>query len=189
MHISPSALPTAPRATRNSAGTNQAIVGVTRQIRWLLLVMMLGLGLSGLTAIPLVGEIAVLRMMIGPGTWMHQQWPAMAVWIETVHQAISAVTRDYPLLRYGTDWLAFAHIVIAIAFIGPLRDPVRNIWVVEFGLIACVLVVPMALVFGPIRGIPLFWRIIDCSFGLFGFIPLWIARRQILVLDKLKQHS
>lgn len=189
MHISLSALPTAPRDARTIAYTTQAIARVTRQIRWLLLIMILGLGLSGLTAIPLVGEIALLRTLIGPGTWMHQQWPAMAVWIDTVHQAIRVVTQDYPLLRYGTDWLAFAHIVIAIAFIGPLRDPVRNIWVVEFGLIACVLVVPMALVFGPLRGIPLFWRMIDCSFGLFGFIPLWIARRQILVLGKLKQHS
>ena len=117
MHISPTVLPPAPQDARTIARTNQAIVGVTRRIRWLLLFMMLGLGLSGLTAIPLVGEIALLRTMIGPGTWMQQQWPAMAMWIETVYQAISAVTQDYPLLRYGTDWLAFAHIVIAIAFI------------------------------------------------------------------------
>jgi hypothetical protein len=35
--------------------------------------------------------------------------------------------------------------VIAIAFIGPWRDTVKNIWVIEFGMIACVLVVPFAL--------------------------------------------
>jgi hypothetical protein len=82
-------------------------------------------------------------------------------------------------MAYGTDWLAFAHIVIAVAFIGPLRDPVRNIWVIEFGMIACALVIPLALIFGPLRGIPFFWRLIDCSFGIIGFVPLWLVRREI----------
>jgi hypothetical protein len=80
---------------------------------------------------------------------------------------------------YGTDWLAFGHLMIAIAFIGPLRDPVRNIWVVEFGMIACVLVIPAALICGFVRGIPFFWRLIDCSFGVFGIVPLYLAWRLI----------
>jgi hypothetical protein len=29
----------------------------------------------------------------------------------------------YPWLAYGTDWLAFGHITIAVAFAGPIRDP------------------------------------------------------------------
>ena len=36
-------------------------------------------------------------------------------------------------------WLAFAHIVIAIAFVGPPRDPVRNVWVIELALIDFIL--------------------------------------------------
>ena len=68
----------------------------------------------------------------------------------------------------GFDWLAFAHVVIAILFIGVLRDPVRNIWVVEFGMIACILILPFAFVMGHERGIPLWWQLIDCSFGVFG---------------------
>ena len=60
-----------------------------------------------------------------------------------------------------------------------------SIWVVEFGLIACVLVLPMALVFGPLRAIPFFWCLIDCSFGVVGFIPLWVARHHILRLERL----
>lgn len=87
--------------------------------------------------------------------------------------------RLYPFIAYGTDWLAFAHIVIAIAFVGPLKDPAKNIWVIEFVMIACVLVLPLALIFGPVRGIPFFWRLIDCSFGVFGFIPLWLIHRAI----------
>ena len=96
-----------------------------------------------------------------------------------VYAGITDITAKYPFLAYGTDWLAFGHFVIAIAFIGVLRDPVKNIWVIEFGMIACVLVVPFALVFGAVRDIPFGWRIIDSMFGVLGFIPLWIARRDV----------
>jgi hypothetical protein len=47
-----------------------------------------------------------------------------------------------------------------------------------------VLVIPMALIFGPIRQIPFFWQLIDCSFGVFGFIPLWLVRRWIVRLER-----
>jgi hypothetical protein len=67
--------------------------------------------------------------------------------------------------------------MIALVFIGALRDPVRNRWLFDFGLIACVLVIPYALVLGGLRGIPVWWRLIDCSFGVFGFIPLWFCRK------------
>jgi hypothetical protein len=76
-------------------------------------------------------------------------------------------------------------LVIAIAFIGPLRDPVRNKWVLVFGVIACLGVFPLALVAGAIRGIPLYWRAIDCSFGLFGAIPLLFCLREVGRLEKL----
>ncbi len=33
------------------------------------------------------------------------------------------------------------------------------------------------LAFGGLRGIPVWWRLIDCSFGVFGFVPLWLCRR------------
>ena len=36
--------------------------------------------------------------------------------------------RGYPLLAYGTDWLAFSHLVLAVVFLGAWRDPVRNRW-------------------------------------------------------------
>jgi hypothetical protein len=61
-----------------------------------------------------------------------------------------------------------------------LRDPVKNIWVVEFGMIACGLIIPWALIFGIVRGIPLFWTLIDMSFGVFGVILLWVIHRDIL---------
>lgn len=155
-----------------------------RRIRALIGIMIVGLALSGLTAIPLVWEVTLLMQLLGPGTEAARLWPALASWIATVHAALTAVDRQYPLLLYGTDWLAFAHIVLAILFVGPWRDPVRNLWVVEFGLIACALIIPTALGFGELRGIPLFWRLIDCSFGIGGFIPLWLARSEIRRLER-----
>jgi hypothetical protein len=120
---------------------------------------------------------------------MEDIWPAMANWITHVHCGINETSLKFPYLFYGTDWLAFAHIVIAIAFIGPLRDPIRNIWVIEFGMIACLLVIPLALICGPIRGIPFFWRLIDCSFGIIGIIPLWLTRRSIFQLAALEAEN
>jgi len=49
---------------------------------------------------------------------------------------------------------------------------VRNKWVITFGLIACAGVIPLALIAGQVRGIPFAWRLIDCSFGVVGGIPL-----------------
>jgi len=72
--------------------------------------------------------------------------------------------------------------MIALVFIGAWRDPVRNLWLFEFGLIACALVIPYALVCGAFRGLPFWWRLIDCSFGLLGAIPLWLGRRAALRL-------
>ena len=135
-----------------------------RRIRSLAGLFLLGLILSGVTAIPLQSETGWLTRF------------SNAQWLVRVHTALVQTQSQYPFLFYGTDWLAFGHFVIAIAFIGALKDPVRNRWLFDFGLIACALVVPWALVFGAVRGIPFWWRLIDCSFGIFGFVPLWFCR-------------
>jgi hypothetical protein len=44
-------------------------------------------------------------------------------------------------------------------------------------ILACALVIPLALVAGAVRGIPFYWRLIDCSFGVFGVVPLVYALR------------
>jgi hypothetical protein len=143
---------------------------------------MAGLALSGLTAFPLVHESALLVRIVahfGRGT-------ALYGWLSEVDLGLVQTSTYYPFLGYGTDWLAFAHLVLASAFIGPWRDPVRNRWVLEFGLIACAGVIPLALIAGPIRGIPFFWRLGDCSFGVFGAIPLLIALREVKRMEALR---
>jgi len=158
-----------------------------QRVRCLLGFFTIALLISGLTAIPLKWEVSVLQNMMGEGTFVTRLWPALAHWISVVHHGLAETYRAYPFIAYGTDWLAFGHIVIAIAFVGALRDPVKNLWVVEFGMIACILVIPTALIFGPIRGIPFLWRLLDCSFGVFGIVPLWIARNYILQIITLER--
>jgi hypothetical protein len=146
---------------------------------WLVL-FVIGLIVSGVTAFPLEAETGLLVRLL------HADWspapdhiPVLVDWIDRVHDGIVQTNRQFPFVAYGTDWLAFAHLVIAVAFWGPLRDPVRNIWVVHFGMISCAAIIPLALIAGPIRGIPWWWQLIDMSFGLFGIIPLLFAHREI----------
>ncbi len=160
-----------------------------KRVRLILLFFLVALVASGVTAFPLRWELTLLNDLLGQGTWLDELWPAAAEWISIVHQGLTETYDRYPFMAYGTDWLAFAHIVIGVAFIGALRDPVRNIWVVEFGMIACVLVVPLALICGQIRGIPFVWRLLDCSFGVFGIVPLWLARRDIHRISPLQEAS
>ena len=150
-----------------------------KRIHYLLIFFIISLLISGLTAIPLKAEIDFLNSAIGRGTFMEKSWPSMSQWITLVYHAISEVNIIYPFLAYGTDWLAFAHLVLVILFVGAIKDPIKNIWIIEFGMIACVLVIPFALIFGFIRNIPFFWRLIDCSFGVIGIIPLWLAHKYI----------
>jgi len=157
--------------------TNKIVL--QRRIRFLLIFFIFALSAAGLTAIPLQKELAMLNQWFGTNSFLSGILPNMAEWISRVNDSVQNGYGQYPLLAYGTDWLAFAHIAIAVAFIGPLRDPIKNIWVIEFGMIACILIIPWALIFGVVRDIPLFWTLIDISFGVFGIIPFCFVRRDI----------
>ena len=154
------------------------------KIRFWLIVFMAGLVISGITAFPLQSELSLmLSVLESEPLRQPAQAAALLPWIARVHHALSETNALYPFLAYGTDWLAFAHLVLVVLFVGPYRDPVRNKWVVTFGLIACAGVIPLALIAGHIRGIPFPWRLIDCSFGVFGSIPLLRCRRLISSLE------
>jgi hypothetical protein len=156
-----------------------------RKIRIWLALFIAGLVLSGLTAFPLEYETATLNRILGvPPTPPPGTESALNAWLRRVHQGVANTNRDYPFMAYGTDWLAFGHLVIAVAFFGPFVDPVRNKWVLVFGIIACIGVLPLALIAGPIRGIPFYWRLIDCSFGIVGVVPLLICLRYVRQLER-----
>ena len=158
-----------------------------RRIKSLTWLFIVGLVVSGATAIPLEWELDLLVNWFGlTGQTSATTTSELARWLLTAREALQDVSAKYPLLFYGTDWLAFGHFVIALAFVGALCDPVRNRWLFDFGLIACVAVIPVALVFGAVRGIPFWWRLIDCSFGVFGFVPLWFCRKWVWELAERK---
>ncbi len=152
---------------------------ILKKIRAWLLFFIVALILSGITAFPLEMELR----------WLSGSWPennsGLYLWLNRCYLAIQETNNKYPFLAYGYDWLAFAHIVIATAFIGPFQDPVRNIWIIQWGRIACILVIPLAFIAGEIRGIPFWWRMIDCSFGIIGIIPLTICYRKIKLLETM----
>jgi hypothetical protein len=155
---------------------------VLRSIRVWLAVVILGLFVSGITAFPLQHELdLVVRMAAHLHLADHAR--ALNSWFLRVDHALADTNARYPFLAYGTDWLAFAHLVLAILFLGPYLDPVRNKWVVTFGLIACAGVFALALIAGPLRAIPLYWRLIDCSFGLVGGVILLTIRSKIRLLE------
>lgn len=149
-----------------------------RRIRIWLGLFIIGLVVSGLTAFPLLTELEYAARLLGLSvTDAPENYIGLRHWILIVREGLRETYAKYPFMAYGTDWLAFAHIVIAIFFLGPFVRPESNRWVIAAGMIACGLVVVLAMICGPIRGIPFFWRLIDCSFGVFGFIPLWFAWR------------
>ena len=162
--------------------TNAVLI---RKIRIWLALFIAGLVLSGITAFPLERETAVLNRIFGvASTPPPSGEPALNAWLRRVHEGVANTDRDYPFMAYGTDWLAFGHLVIAIAFLGPFVDPVRNKWVFFFGIMACIGVLPLAFIAGPIRGIPFYWRLIDSSFGIIGVVPLLICLRYVRLLER-----
>ncbi|HET6767212.1 MAG TPA: hypothetical protein VFH08_07430 [Chitinophagaceae bacterium] len=151
-------------------------------IRNWLKVFIVSLLASGLTAIPVEKELSyVINRFPFDGT--------IKGWLEEVLIGVQRTGRDYPFLFYGYDWLAFAHFVLAILFIGPYRNPVKNKWVIEFGIIACILIIPFALIAGHFRGMPFWWRIIDCSFGIIGSLPLIFCLKSIKKLDEEEKEK
>jgi len=161
---------------------NKQIPHIKNQIRCIILFFMVALIFSGATAIPAQTELTILLRHLPADSVIG------SLLAEVLH-AVQDTGAHYPFLFYGNDWLAFAHFVIAVTFAGVLRDPVRNIWVLEFGMIACAMVLPFALIAGGLRGLPLWWRLIDCSFGVVGFIPLWISRLKTLHLQEMMRQD
>jgi hypothetical protein len=139
-------------------------------------IVVFGLFMSGVTVWPAVPELKiVVRVVWGDG----EPTGVLHSFILQAIEGLESVDENYPFMLYAHDWLAFAHIVLAILFAGAIRDPVRNIWVVQCGLIMCALVPILAGICIPIRGLPLVWFWVDFSFAPAAALPLWIALRDI----------
>ena len=153
-----------------------------QRIRDWTLFLIAALFLSGITAIPIQREMNFLVQNFA------QDDPPTVIdsWLLRVQAGVNDVATRWPFLALGTDWLAFGHIVIGLGFIGLLRDPIRNEWLITWGLMACLLVFPWAWIFGAMRDIPWGWRLVDCSFGFLGMIPLLEIRSCV---NELKRRA
>lgn len=152
-----------------------------KKIKWLVMFFIVAIAVSGITAFPVYTELQLMKqsgMMDGDGL--------MATWLSTVYNGVADTYSKYPFLFYGYDWLAFAHLVIAALFYGVYKNPVRNKFIVDWGIFCCIAIVPLAVIGSSIRGIPFFHTLIDCSFGVLGLIPLIICRKYIQILEKMQ---
>ncbi len=149
---------------------------IKKSIKNWTLFFMISLALSGITAMPVQQELNWILQFSA------QLNPTLLSFFRHIHNALLLATQVLPQLFYGYDWLAFSHIIIALFFIGVLKNPIQNIWVVEAGMAACILVFPFAFICGAIREIPFWWQLIDCSFGAFGLVPLLIIHKKIKTL-------
>jgi hypothetical protein len=133
-------------------------------------IFILGLVVSGISALPLQWELSILDRWVGSNTEIGR-------FISHVRSGIAQTYARFPFFGYATDWLAFGHFVIAGFFVLPFIEPAKYRTILKVGLAACVGVIVLALIAGPSRGIPFFWTLIDCSFGVFGAIPLLYCLR------------
>jgi hypothetical protein len=157
---------------RLSALAIDAVLSSSMLIRYRIAlgIFIVGLVLSGISAFPLQWELSLLDHWFGGSGHLGD-------FISNVHGGIQQTYARFPFFGYGTDWLGFGHLVIAMFFILPLIDPIKYRAMLYLGLAACAGVIVLALVAGPIRNIPFFWTLIDCSFGIFGAVPLLYCLR------------
>jgi hypothetical protein len=153
-----------------------------RTVRRLLAFFIVALFVSGITVWPASAELRFALQITGSDS-------AIGNWLLRLQSAYESVASKSAFLLYGYDWLVFAHVVLAALFIGPWQDPVRNKWVIEFGIGACIAIFPLAFICGSLRGIPFWWQLVDCSFGVFGAAVLWPCYRIVRDIERASINS
>jgi len=157
---------------------------IKRRIRVLLVLFVLGLVFGCQMVLFVRPELAWLNCVFGPGTRMGQYYPNLSAWINHLYEGITETYSTYPFMAYCMDWLAFAQLAFIIFFIGALIDPERNVWIIKSGMVICVMHILLAFGSGRFRDIPLFWQLLDSSFGIFGLTVLYLAYKNIKYLEK-----
>ena len=64
--------------------------------------------------------------------------------------------------------------------------PSKNKWMIDWAILAYIVIFPLVFIAAPIRHIPIFHILIDCSFELIGLVPLIICKRMI---NKLEENN
>ncbi len=156
---------------------------LTRRVRLICAFFMIALILSGLTAIPIKWEVARLTALLAENTPAARLFPPLARWLSQIRLGLHQTGPNHDFLFYLTDWLAFGYIFIGLAFYGPLRDPVKNIWIINWAVILFAAAFPTILISAHVRNIPLFWQLFDLSSALLGLSLLLLTRHYIKQLQ------
>lgn len=147
----------------------------------MLIIVSFGLFVSGVTVWPAVSELrialGILESIGLGGSDLHN-------FVEQIRNSLIAINQEHPQIMYGYDWLAFAHICLAILFFGAVKDPVRNRWIIECGLIMCALIPVLGAICIPYRQIPFYWFWVDFAFAPAAALPLIIALRDVRRLER-----
>jgi len=78
-------------------------------------VFILGLVLSGLTAFPLLTELRLIGSWLGVAQPVdYRSLTGLQHWIGFVLHGLENTSTQFPFLAYGTDWLAFGHLCLAV---------------------------------------------------------------------------
>ena len=153
-----------------------------KRAKLMLGIVAFGLFMSGITIWPAVPELKTAVWVV----WGNSQpTGVLHAFVLKAIDGLEFMQANYPFMLYAHDWLAFAHISLAILFAGAIRNPVRNIWIVQCGLILCILVPVLAGICIPIRGLPSLWFLIDFAFAPAAALPLLIALHDIRRVEKV----
>ena len=158
--------------------------GLLTRIRLCLALVIAGLLLSGAAAFSPIRETRWIlgslsrTVHFGVGTPLFE-------WLIRTRQALIATSVTAPFLAYQTDREGLGRLLLALLFLGPYRDPLRNRWVINFGLLTCAALVGFAFVAGPIRQIPVLWQCVDALFALLCALPLLLCRHYLQLLEHI----
>lgn len=152
----------------------------------MLWIVVVGLFISGVTVWPAISELRFglfLMEQVGLGE------TSFFGFVQQIRESLIEIRDEHPQIMYGYDWLAFAHVVLAILFVGAARNPVRNRWVIECGLIMCALIPILAGICIPLREIPFYWFFIDFAFAPAAAVPLLIALKDVRKIEGEKSRQ
>lgn len=154
------------------------------RIRLCLALVIAGLVVSGASAFCPIRETKWLLEQLASTIHFGAGTP-LSEWLLGVHRALIAALTTAPFLAYETDREGLSRILLGLLFLGPYRDPDRNRWVIDFGLLSCAAMVGLAFIAGPIRSIPVPWRWVDAGLAVLCAIPLLLCRHYLHLLEHI----
>jgi hypothetical protein len=124
--------------------------------------------LSGLMAIPIDQQAALFIQHYGHSSSV----AGVICHLLDVYSTVKVRHTDLSF-GYGYDWLAVSHVFLGLLFMGIDMRFVRHMKIFEVGFFAYMVIIVVAIIQGIIKGMPVWWQVVNYAFGLAGFLLLW----------------